>query len=57
MTSEPEKYEVGFSETTGDWHVVHNQLKGNVLHRTILEERYQSEEAASDAAAAMRAAK
>jgi uncharacterized membrane protein YkoI len=56
MANEPEKYEVGFSETTDDWHVVHNQLKGNVLHRTILAERYQSEEEASDAAAAMRAA-
>ncbi len=54
MTHEPEGYEVSFNETMGDWFVVHRQLKGDVLHRNILAERYDSEEEAEKAADAMR---
>ena len=55
MTREPEGFEVGFNEAMGDWYVMHRQWKGDVLHRNILAERYESEEEASNAAAAMQA--
>lgn len=55
MTDEPEGYEVDFSEATGDWYIVHRQMKGNVLHRNILAERYESEKEANQAVAALQA--
>lgn len=55
MTDEAAGYEVDFSEAMGDWYIVHRQMKGNVLHRNILAERYESEQEASEAVAAMQA--
>ena len=53
MAREPEGYEVGFGEGMGDWYIVHRELKGDVLHRNILADRYESEEEANKAVAAM----
>ena len=55
MTHEPEGYEVSLSEAMGDWYIVHRQMKGNVLHRSILVKHYESEAEANEAVAAMQA--
>ena len=55
MTDETEGYEVDFSEAMGNWYIVHRQMKGNVLHRNILAERYESEKEAREAVAARQA--
>lgn len=55
MEREAEGYEVGFSDATGDWYVVHRQWKGSVLHHNILADRYDTEDAANEAAAALQA--
>lgn len=53
MASEPEGFEVGFNEAMNEWYVVHRRMKGNVLHRDILIDRYESEEVAQKAAEAL----
>lgn len=54
MTNDQPDYEIAFHESQGDWLIIHRQLKGSVVHRTILAERYASEEDASDAAEKLR---
>jgi hypothetical protein len=49
MPEESEGYEVSFAEIMGDWIITHKEWKGSVLHRTILADRYGTEEAANKA--------
>ena len=51
-----EGYEAYRNEALGHWYIVHRQWKGNVFHRNILPDNYESEAAAEEAATAMRGA-
>lgn len=55
MASGPEGFEVSFDEAMNDWFIVHSHMKGSVLHREILADRFESEEDANNAADEMRA--
>lgn len=54
MTSETVGYEVCLNETMKHWFIVHRQMKGDVLHRTILTETYESETSAKEAVEALK---
>lgn len=50
MSDEPLGFTVAFNESLNYWYVIHKQMKGDVLHRTILEPTYDTEEEAQAAA-------
>jgi len=46
---EKEGFVVSCNEAQDEWYIVHRQMKGSVLHREILAERYPTEEDATEA--------
>lgn len=52
--AEQEGFEVVQNEELGHWYIVHRQMKGCVLHRNILPDQYETEEAAEEFVKVMR---
>lgn len=53
MDDDKEGYVVSCNEAQDDWYIIRRQMKGDVMHREILEGRYATAEDATDAMAAM----